>query len=106
MRINPYLDYYFYLCRQINLKMKHTYYPQGTCSQVIEFEINDGVVHNVQFYGGCDGNTQGVGRLVEGMKADEVVQRLEGIRCGFKATSCPDQLAKAIRQAIALTISE
>ncbi|MBQ2324079.1 MAG: TSCPD domain-containing protein [Oscillospiraceae bacterium] len=54
--------------------MKHTYYPQGTCSQVIEFEINDGVVHNVQFYGGCDGNTQGVGRLVEGMKADEVVQ--------------------------------
>ncbi len=81
--------------------MKHTYYPQGTCSQVIEFEIIDGVIHNVQFYGGCDGNTQGVGRLVEGMKAEEVVQRLEGIHCGFKPTSCPDQLAKAIRQAMA-----
>lgn len=89
-----------YLCRQIHLKMKHTYYPQGTCSQVIEFEIIDGAIHNVQFYGGCDGNTQGVGRLVEGMKAEDVVQRLEGIRCGFKATSCPDQLAKAIRQAM------
>ncbi|MBO6026190.1 MAG: TIGR03905 family TSCPD domain-containing protein [Bacteroidales bacterium] len=80
--------------------MKYTYYPQGTCSQVIEFEIVDGNIHNVQFYGGCDGNTQGVGRLVEGMKADEVVQRLEGIRCGFKSTSCPDQLAKGIRQAM------
>ena len=89
-----------YLCRQINLKMKYTYYPQGTCSQVIEFEIIDGAVHNVQYYGGCDGNTQGVGRLVEGMKAEEVIQRLEGIRCGFKPTSCPDQLAKALRQAL------
>ena len=80
--------------------MKHTYSPKGTCSQVIEFEIVDGKIHNVQFYGGCDGNTQGVGRLVEGMKAEEVDQRLEGIRCGFKSTSCPDQLAKAIRQAL------
>ena len=80
--------------------MKHTYYPKGTCSQVIEFEVIDGIIHNVQFYGGCDGNTQGVGRLVEGMKAEEVVERLEGIHCGFKPTSCPDQLAKAIRQAM------
>ena len=80
--------------------MKYTFYPQGTCSQVIEFEITDGIIHNVQYYGGCSGNTQGVGRLVEGMKAEEVVQRLEGIRCGFKSTSCPDQLAKAIRQAM------
>ena len=80
--------------------MKHTYYPQVTCSQVIEFEIVDGKIHNVQFYGGCDGNTQGVGRLVEGMDAEEVVQRLEGIRCGFKPTSCPDQLAKAIKKAL------
>lgn len=78
--------------------MKFTYYTNGTCSQVIEFEIEDGVVKNVQFYGGCDGNTQGVSRLVEGMKVEEVLQRLEGIRCGFKATSCPDQLCKAIRQ--------
>ncbi|MCR5646144.1 MAG: TIGR03905 family TSCPD domain-containing protein [Bacteroidales bacterium] len=86
--------------------MKHTYYPQGTCSQVIEFEIIDGKIHNVQFYGGCDGNTQGVGRLVEGMDAEEVVQRLEGIRCGFKPTSCPDQLAKGIRQALAEEITK
>lgn len=81
--------------------MKYTYYPKGTCSQVIEFEIIDGKIHNVQFYGGCDGNTQGVGRLVEGLDAEEVVARLEGIRCGFKPTSCPDQLAKGIRQALA-----
>lgn len=81
--------------------MKYTYYPQGTCSQVIEFEIIDGKIHNVQFYGGCSGNTQGVGRLVEGRDAAEVITRLEGIRCGFKATSCPDQLSKGIRQALA-----
>ena len=80
--------------------MKYTYYPQGTCSQVIEFEIIDSLIHNVQFYGGCDGNTQGVGRLVEGMRAEEVIARREGIRCGFKPTACPDQLAKAIRQAL------
>lgn len=80
--------------------MKHTYYTSGTCSQMIEFEIIDGILHNVQFYGGCDGNTQGVGRLVEGMKVEEVIERLEGIRCGFKSTSCPDQLTKALRRAI------
>ena len=90
---------FLYFCPK-NHTMKHTYYPQGTCSQVIEFEIVDGKIHNVQFYGGCDGNTQGVGRLVEGMDAEEVVQRLEGIRCGFKPTSCPDQLAKAIKAAL------
>lgn len=80
--------------------MKYTYYTKGTCSQAIEFEIEDGVLHNVQFYGGCDGNTQGVSRLVEGMKVEEVLAKLEGIRCGFKPTSCPDQLTKAIRQAM------
>ena len=80
--------------------MKYTYYTQGTCSQAIEFEIEDGVLHNVQFYGGCHGNTQGVARLVEGMKVEEVLAKLEGIRCGFKPTSCPDQLTKAIRQTL------
>ena len=70
---------------------------------MIEFEIIDGKIHNVQFYGGCDGNTQGVGRLVEGMDAEEVIARLEGIRCGFKPTSCPDQLAKGIRQTLTST---
>ena len=82
--------------------MKYTYYTKGTCSQAIEFEVEDGVLKNVQFYGGCSGKTQGVARLVEGMKVEEVVKRLEGIRCGFKPTSCPDQLAKAIRESGAL----
>lgn len=78
--------------------MKYTYYTKGTCSQAIEFEVEDGMLKNVKFYGGCNGNTQGVARLVEGMKVEEVVRRLEGIRCGFKPTSCPDQLAKAIKE--------
>lgn len=78
--------------------MKYTYQTQGTCSEAIEFEIVDGKLHNVQFIGGCDGNTQGVGRLVEGMKVEDVLSRLEGIRCGWKTTSCPDQLCKAIRE--------
>jgi uncharacterized protein (TIGR03905 family) len=77
--------------------MKHFYKTHETCSEAIEFEIVDGRLHNVQFIGGCDGNTQGVGRLVEGMKVEDVLDRLEGIRCGWKTTSCPDQLCKAIR---------
>ena len=85
--------------------MRYTYRTQGTCSQAIEFEIEDGIVKNVQFYGGCNGNTQGVSALVEGMKVEDVLQRLEGIRCGFKNTSCPDQLCRAIREAIAISAS-
>ncbi len=80
--------------------MKYTYRTQGTCSQAIEFEIEDGIVKNVQFHGGCNGNTQGISALVEGMKAEDVIAKLEGIQCGFKGTSCPDQLCKAIRQAM------
>lgn len=80
--------------------MKYTYYTQGTCSQAIEFEIEDGLLKHVQFYGGCHGNTQGVSALVEGMKVEEILKRLEGIRCGYKSTSCPDQLCRAIRQAM------
>ena len=79
--------------------MRYTYTTQGTCSQQIIFEIEDGVVYNVQYVGGCNGNTQGVSRLVEGMTVEEVLRRLEGIRCGFKPTSCPDQLCKALRLA-------
>ncbi|MCF0206726.1 MAG: TIGR03905 family TSCPD domain-containing protein [Bacteroidales bacterium] len=79
--------------------MKYQYRTSGTCSQLIDFEIVDGVVKNVQFLGGCHGNLQGISKLVEGMKADEVIEKLEGIRCGYKSTSCPDQLCKAIRQA-------
>ena len=80
--------------------MRYTYNTIGTCSQQIVFDIEDGIVKNVQFIGGCSGNTQGVSRLVEGMRVEEVLNRLEGIRCGFKMTSCPDQLCKALRLAL------
>ena len=72
------------------------YKTSGVCSSAISFEIDDaGKVHDVKFQGGCSGNTQGVARLVEGMDAKEAISRMEGIRCGFKPTSCPDQLAKS-----------
>ncbi len=76
------------------------YNTKGVCSQKIEFNIVDNKVTNVQFWGGCNGNTQGVARLVEGMDVNEAISRLEGIQCGFRGTSCPDQLAKALKQAL------
>lgn len=79
--------------------MKFDYKTKGTCSQMISFEIEDGKVHNVAFLSGCNGNLQGIGKLVEGMDIDEVIARIEGIQCGSKATSCPDQLATALKQA-------
>lgn len=81
-----------------------TFKPQGVCSQKIDFEIVDGKVTGVSFLGGCNGNTQGVSRLVEGMDVNEAISRLEGIPCGFKGTSCPDQLAKALKQAVEGTL--
>lgn len=79
--------------------MTYTYQPKGVCSRSISFEIDDeGRVHNVSFYGGCNGNTQGLARLAEGMDARELVARLRGIRCGMRATSCPDQLATAVER--------
>ncbi|HIR26817.1 MAG TPA: TIGR03905 family TSCPD domain-containing protein [Candidatus Choladousia intestinigallinarum] len=72
------------------------YRPKGVCSQRIIVELNGDTVEHVEFIGGCSGNTQGVARLVEGMKVQDAVSRLQGIRCGFKPTSCPDQLAKAL----------
>ncbi len=80
--------------------MAYQYKTSGTCSRAITFELDGGVVHNVRFEGGCSGNTQGVARLVEGMDAREAIRRLQGIRCGFKPTSCPDQLAKALQEAL------
>ena len=80
--------------------MEYTFIPKGVCARKINFEINDGIVSNVRFSGGCAGNTQGVAALVEGMKAEDVVERLSGIRCGFKRTSCPDKLAQAIKEAL------
>lgn len=75
------------------------YRPSGVCSQLIRVEVEDHLVKNVEFVGGCSGNTQGVARLVTGMNVDEAISRLEGIKCGYKNTSCPDQLAKALRLA-------
>lgn len=75
------------------------YRTQGVCSQLIHIELDGDIVKNVQFVGGCNGNLQGIGSLVRGMKAEDVIARLEGIKCGFKNTSCPDQLAKALKQA-------
>ena len=80
--------------------MTHTYKTKGVCAMQIQFDLEDGIVSNVQFVGGCNGNTQGVARLAEGRKASELVEILEGIRCGFKSTSCPDQLAQAIKEVL------
>lgn len=80
--------------------VKTLYKTQGTCSQFIEVGVKDGVVTHCQFYGGCDGNTKGLAQLVVGMKADAVLSKLNGTRCGMKQTSCPDQLCRAIEQAM------
>lgn len=79
--------------------MTYTFVPRGVCSRKITFDVEDGIVKNIRFAGGCAGNTQGVSALAEGMTADELIKRLSGIRCGFKGTSCPDQLAKAVAEA-------
>ena len=80
--------------------MAYHYKPKGTCSHGITFELENGCLKNVRFQGGCSGNTQGVAALAEGMPAEEAIRRLSGIRCGFMPTSCPDQLAKAVREAL------
>ena len=79
--------------------MKFSYKTRGVCSNTIHFEIEDNILKNVTYDGGCNGNLQGIGALVEGMDVDEVIRRVKGIRCGFKETSCPDQLAKALEGA-------
>ena len=76
--------------------MEFSYKTNGTCSSEIKFDIEDGIVKNVRFIGGCNGNAKGISALVEGMSAQDIIQRLSGIRCGFKRTSCPDQLAQAL----------
>ena len=80
--------------------MQYEFKTKGTCSQRIYFDIEDGKVKNVQFLGGCNGNLKGISSLVDGMDAKEVISRLEGTTCGMKATSCPDQLAKALKEAL------
>ena len=79
--------------------MEFTYNNHGTCSTKVTFDIIDNRVYNVVYTNGCHGNLQGIGKLAEGMEIDEVIKRLKGIPCGFKATSCPDQLARALEKA-------
>ena len=81
--------------------MKHSYFTNGTCSRRIDIETDGGVIKSVRFEGGCHGNLQGISSLVVGMRPEEVVERLDGICCGTKPTSCPDQLARALREIIA-----
>ena len=76
------------------------YTPKGVCSRKIEIDIENGIINKVRFVGGCNGNTQGISKLVEGMKAEDVISRLEGVNCNSRGTSCPDQLAKALKEAI------
>lgn len=80
--------------------MAYQYRTRGVCSRSVSFDLIDGRIHNVVFEGGCNGNTKGIGALVEGMDATEAIRRLSGIRCGMKSTSCPDQLALALQEAL------
>lgn len=80
--------------------MTYNYKPHGVCARGISFDIENGKVVNIKFSGGCSGNTQGVSALADGMEASELIEKLSGIRCGFKNTSCPDQLAKAVAKAL------
>ncbi len=78
--------------------MQFTYKTKGVCSRSIAIEIEDNIIKSVKFEGGCNGNTQGISKLVEGMQVDDVIERLSSIRCGFRGTSCPDQLATALQE--------
>lgn len=78
--------------------MKITYRPKGVCSQLMDIEVEDGKIESVKVTGGCSGNLQGISSLLKGMDVDEAISRMEGIRCGVKASSCPDQIAQALKQ--------
>lgn len=80
--------------------MTYTYQPKGVCSRQMTFDIEDGVIRSVDIVGGCSGNLQGISRLVEGMKVEDAIEKMRGIKCGFKPTSCPDQLAKALKSVV------
>ena len=80
--------------------MEYKYTTSGTCSKSITFDINDGVVSNISFSGGCNGNLKGIAKLCEGMKATDIIEKVKGTKCGFKNTSCPDQLATALEKAL------
>lgn len=80
--------------------MTITYRPKGVCSRLMRVEVEDGIIRQVAVQGGCSGNLQGISRLLVGMPVQQAIERMEGVRCGGKPTSCPDQLAKALRQAL------
>ncbi len=80
--------------------MTITYRPKGVCSRLMRVEVEDGIIRQVEVQGGCNGNLQGISRLLVGMPVQQAIERMEGVRCGGKPTSCPDQLAKALRQAL------
>ena len=81
--------------------MEYRYKTKGTCSREIHLEMDGDIIRNVEVIGGCDGNLKGISALIKGMKAEDVIQKCSGIRCGMKPTSCPDQLAQALREALA-----
>lgn len=80
--------------------MHISYRPKGVCSQLMEIDVENGIIEKVEVVGGCSGNLQGISILLVGMRVEEAISKLEGIRCGFKKTSCPDQLAKALKNCI------
>ncbi len=80
--------------------MKYTYKTKGTCSKEIIIELENDVIKNVEFFGGCNGNLKGISSIVKGMKIDDVIEKLKGITCGNRSTSCPDQLSKALEETI------
>ena len=80
--------------------MNYKYKTRGTCAREISFELEDGIVKNVSFYGGCNGNLKGIAALIEGRRAEEIIPLIKGTKCGFKSTSCPDQLALALEEAL------
>ncbi len=80
--------------------MKISYQPKGVCSRLMNIEVEDGVIQNLEVIGGCNGNLKGISALVKGMKVEDAISRMEGIHCGFKSTSCPDQIAQALKQTL------
>lgn len=80
--------------------MEHIYRPRGVCSREMRVEVEDGIIRRLEVIGGCNGNLKGISRLLVGMRAEDAIEKMEGIRCGFKPTSCPDQLSKALRECL------
>ena len=80
--------------------MTYTYTPKGVCSRKMKVDVEDGVIRSVEIQGGCSGNLQGISRLIQGMPVEEAIRRMEGVKCGFKDTSCPDQLSIALKEAM------